>query len=60
MPVRELISGTSDTQYVTLRHGEDLTGRNPYEVAKTALCPRRCRWCDALVHRCQSRGGKVT
>ena len=45
---------------VTLEHGEDLVGRNIIEVAKTALCQRPCRWCDALVKRCQSRGGRTT
>ena len=60
MTVKELVSGTPSAQYVTLKHGENITGRNLFEVAKTALCQRPCRWCDALVQRCQSRGGKVT
>jgi hypothetical protein len=45
---------------VTLQHSEDLAGRNIFEVSRAALCHRSCSWCEALIHRCQSRGGKVT
>lgn len=40
-------------------HGADLAGVNAFEVSRSDLCATSCAWCEALVDRCRSRGGRV-
>ena len=42
---------------VLLLHGEEVVNRNLYTVERAHLCAGPCDWCEALVRRCQSRGG---
>lgn len=41
----------------TVPHGAELAGVNAFEVNKGDLCTKPCEWCEALLKRCQSRGG---